>query len=80
LKKNVINSLQSLSIKNQSLISVKIANLKNFPKITGARKLHFRESFFRIRAGDFRIFFEILNTDKIVKITHIRRRNEKTYK
>ena len=44
------------------------------------QKLISKPNNFRLRAGNFRVIFKIFSTEKILKITRIRRRNEKTYR
>ena len=64
--------------KNQGIISKKILTLKN--GLSGTKRLSGFKNIFRVRAGNFRIIFEITSPEKILKITYIRRRNEKTFK
>jgi mRNA interferase RelE/StbE len=53
--------------------------LGNFPDCQGVKKLTNHEYAYRLRVGDFRVFFEFDGAIKIVLIEEVRRRNERTY-
>jgi mRNA interferase RelE/StbE len=59
-------------------IRSKILNLKNFPEVDNIKKLKLFQDLFRLRSGNYRVVFKVEND--VIKITHIRLRNEKTYK
>ena len=59
-------------------IRSKILNLKNFPEVDNIKKLKSFQDLFRLRSGNYRVVFKVEND--VIKITHIRLRNEKTYK
>jgi len=67
--------LQSLREPNYSRIKQKILSLSSNPHPRGSAKLTGREGW-RIRAGDYRIIYEISDQDKSVTILHVgHRRN-----
>ncbi len=67
--------LQSLREPNYSRIKQRILLLASNPRPRGSSKLTGREGW-RIRAGDYRIIYEISDEDKSVTILHIgHRRN-----
>jgi len=67
--------LQSLREPNYSRIKQRILLLASNPRPRGSSKLTGREGW-RIRAGDYRIIYEICEQDKSVTILHVgHRRN-----
>ncbi len=55
-----------------------IRSLADNPRPFGVEKL--KGNSLRIRSGDWRIIYNIYDGERLVIVTHIRRRNEKTYK
>jgi len=78
ITKSAKKEFKKIDKKDQKVISIKILALKS--SFTGIKKLKGFSNTFRIRAGSFRIVFEMLSEEKILKITYIRKRNEKTFK
>lgn len=70
--------LDSLSDNLFSKIDKQINALSNNPRPFGVQKLD--KELHRIRAGNFRVIYAILDKENKVIILHIARRNEKTYK
>lgn len=70
---------QNFDAKTQKIVARKILNLEN-GELFGVKKLVAHKNVFRIRAGNFRVIFEIYFSKKFIKITRVRRRNEKTYR
>jgi mRNA interferase RelE/StbE len=66
----------------QFLVRKKILELKQFPELSNIKRLESTETrdTFRLRVGDFRVVFVVFSSEKIIRITYIRRRNERTYK
>jgi mRNA interferase RelE/StbE len=46
----------------------------------GAKKVKSREGYYRIRAGNFRVLYKISDTEHLVVVTRVLRRNEATYR
>ncbi|MCF7830789.1 type II toxin-antitoxin system RelE/ParE family toxin [Candidatus Gracilibacteria bacterium] len=57
-----------------------ILKLENFSKLSGAKKLKGEKTIFRIRSGNYRIIFAVEEQNKVIKITHIRKRDDQTYR
>lgn len=59
-------------------IDASIRALRENPRPFGVKKLE--EDLHRIRIGDWRVIYAILDKEKRVVILHVARRSEKTYK
>lgn len=59
-------------------IDTAIRELCENPRPFGVKKLE--DDLHRIRIGDWRVIYAILDKEKRVVILHVARRNEKTYK
>ncbi len=57
-------------------IIFKIQNLSNNPFPNDVRKLKGSESFFRIRVGNYRIIYQVLEKENLVIINYIRHRKD----
>lgn len=55
-----------------------ITGLSRNPRPFGVKKLD--ENIHRIRIGDWRVIYAILENEKRILVLHVARRNEKTYK
>ena len=53
--------------------------LAQFPNCSGVKRLTDHEFPYRLRVGDYRVFFEFEGGIRVVHIEDIRRRNERTY-
>ncbi len=53
--------------------------LADFPACTGVKKLVNHPYRYRLRVGDYRIFFEFNGEIHIVSIEEVKKRNESTY-
>jgi mRNA interferase RelE/StbE len=49
------------------------------PHPAGERKLKAKRNLFRVRIGNYRIVYEVRDTDRIVLLAHVLRRSETTY-
>ncbi len=57
-----------------------IGGLSEEPRPRGVRKIKGAERAYRIRAGDYRVVYEVYEDQKLVLILHAGRRKETTYK
>lgn len=55
-----------------------IKSLENNPRPLGVKKLHGRVH--RIRVGDYRIIYSIFDGEKMVLVSKVARRSERTYR
>ena len=66
LRKSAIKYLSVLPKTVKELIHLKIGELSNFPNLTHIKKLTNFEPAYRLRVGDYRILFDVVNKQKIV--------------
>ena len=66
IRKSAIKDLKRIDIKAKDSIHAKIAELIGFPKISNIKKLTNFEPSYRLRIGDYRILFDILDDTIIV--------------
>jgi len=57
-----------------------VRELANEPRPHGVRKIKGVETAFRIRVGNYRVVYEIYDTENLVLILHVGRRTETTYR
>lgn len=57
-----------------------IGSLADEPRPRGVRKIKGAERAYRIRAGNYRVVYEVYDTENLVLILHIGRRTETTYR
>lgn len=80
VKKSVKKDIENINEEDLQRISDNIKTLKSNPLPQGVKKIKIgKESYFRIRQGDFRIGYSFDKTKKLIEIIYIRRRNERTY-
>ncbi len=80
ISKKAKKELAKFTKEQQAIIRADILLLKKFPQIQKTKKLKGENDLFRTRGSNFRIIFKVLKNTEVIKITHIRKRNEKTYK
>ncbi len=66
LRKSAVKDLSALPKTIKDGIHLKIAELSNFPNVTNIKKLTNFEPAYRLRVGDYRILFDIVDNQKIV--------------
>ena len=69
IRKSAIKDLRHISEPFKSKIHNKILDLKNFPNIQNVKKLTNFEPAYRLRVGDYRILFDVL--DDIIIIARV---------
>lgn len=75
-KQSVTKDLRRIDSKFHKNIFSKIDKLKTSPYKANIEQLSGSKLCFRIRAGDYRIVFQILNRDKKIIIQYIRHRKD----
>lgn len=53
--------------------------LPNFPSCSNVKKLTLHQYPYRLRVGDYRVFFEFDGEVKIITIEEVKKRDERTY-
>ena len=80
VKKSVEKDIENIDKNNLQRISDNIKALKSNPLPPGVKKIKKgKESYYRIRQGDFRIGYRLDLTNRLIEIIFISRRNERTY-
>lgn len=74
----VADELQRLPHENKARIVARIQSLGTAPRPRGIIQLE--PGVYRLRVGDYRIIYQIIDKDQVVLIIHVRRRREDTYK
>jgi len=74
LRKSAIKDLKRIDSVGKDKILSKIVKLKNFPKVSNIKKLTDFEPAFRLRVGDYRILFDVI--DETIEIGRILHRKE----
>jgi len=59
-----------------SNIISKIKELSKDPHPKGCKKIMSNENFWRIRIGNYRVIYEVIETDKVIKIYKIKHRKD----
>ncbi len=73
---------QAAKIKDKAMrsrIFTESQTLVDFPACTGVKKLTNHEYSYRLRVGDYRVFFEFDGDVHIVSIEEVKKRDESTY-
>ncbi|MCX6001075.1 MAG: type II toxin-antitoxin system RelE/ParE family toxin [Chloroflexi bacterium] len=78
-EKDIDKLKKHIQISDFHRIDNKVRLLASDPRLTGARKIRTRAVEYRIRAGKFRVVYEVDDTNKLVLILHVARRSETTY-
>jgi mRNA interferase RelE/StbE len=77
IRKSAIKDLKRISPEHKQKIHSKILSLKNFPEVSNIKKLTNFEPAYRLRIGDYRILFDVI--DECIVIGRILHR-KKSYK
>ena len=73
---------QARKIKSQTLresIFYAVESLQNFPDVQDVKKLTNHEYGFRLRVGNYRVMFDVVDSVRIIEIQEVRKRDERTY-
>jgi mRNA interferase RelE/StbE len=74
IRKTAIDDLKKIDRKVKDRIHKKITELQHFPKIPNIKKLTNFEPAYRLRIGDYRALFDVL--DDVVEIGRVLHRRE----
>ncbi len=73
LRKSAIKDLRKISSVEKKRIHSKIQMLTDFPSISGCKKLTNFEPAYRLRVGNYRILFDVINDNiEIARVLHRR--------
>ncbi len=76
IERNAEKDLKKLEISLFTKITTKIKELADNPHPQGSRKITGSQNDWRLRSGDYRILYEIVNKTKTIKIMRIKHRRE----
>ena len=65
IRKPAVKDLKKIALDDRDLIHKKILELEKFPDVQNVKKLTEYEPAYRLRAGNFRVLFDVIN-DKIM--------------
>jgi mRNA interferase RelE/StbE len=66
IRKSAIKDLKKLNNPEKSNIHKKILDLKNYPNVSNIKKLTNFEPAYRLRVGNYRVLFDIINDTIII--------------
>jgi mRNA interferase RelE/StbE len=69
IRKSAVKDLKSINEPFKTKLHVKILELKNFPNLSNIKKLTNFEPAYRLRVGDYRILFDIV--DEVIIIGRV---------
>ena len=75
-KKTARKELYKLDKQNYQKIRARIDNLARNPRPSNSRKLRTAASLWRLRAGDYRVIYDIQDKKLVVLIVRVRHRSE----
>ncbi len=74
IRKSAIKDLKKIDLKQSNKINSKILELKDYPDVGNIKKLTNFEPSFRIKIGNYRVLFDVL--DDIIIIGRVLHRKE----
>ncbi len=74
LRKSAVKDLKKIDHKDKEMIHAKIVELSNFPDVSNIKKLTNFEPAYRLRAGDYRILFDV--SEDAIEIGRVLHRKE----
>lgn len=69
IRKSAVKDLKSISEPFKTKLHEKIVELKNFPNLSNIKKLTNFEPAYRLRVGDYRILFDVV--DEVIIIGRV---------
>ena len=66
-----VKELRALETKERRKILERVAKLGTNPRPPGCKKLHEKESAYRIRVGDYRVIYQIRDTQLLVLVVRV---------
>lgn len=78
-KKKAQKQLAKLQRRDALAVFNGVDTLKQFPGVANVKKLTKHQYQYRLRVGNFRVFFEFDGGVKVVYIEEVKKRDERTY-
>ena len=76
LERAAERDLKQLSARTHDRVIAAIQSLGKNPRPAGCRKLAGADNDWRIRVGDYRVVYEIVDTIRVVRVNRVRHRRE----
>jgi mRNA-degrading endonuclease RelE of RelBE toxin-antitoxin system len=73
---------QLVKLKDKAVIeriSTAVVSLATFPDVSNVKALTNHDYAFRLRVGDYRVFFNVSESVEIISIEEVKKRDERTY-
>ena len=77
--KKALKQLRKLNQPDQKIIFINVKKLQDWPDCQNVKALKNFKYPYRLRVGNYRIFFDVLTSLEILKIEEVKRRDENTY-
>lgn len=71
-----IKELRALEHKDRKRILERVAKLGTDPRPPGCKKLHDKQAVYRIRIGDYRVIYQIRDTQLLVLVVRVGNRRD----
>jgi mRNA interferase RelE/StbE len=71
-----VKELEALERKDRKKILERVAKLGTTPRPLGCKKLHDKESAYRIRVGNFRVIYQIRDSQLLVLVVKVGNRRD----
>ena len=75
IKRSAAKEIEALPLKDRRRVVTKIQDLGAYPRAEGCEKLSGEEKY-RVRQGDYRILYEITDTELIVTVVKVGNRRD----
>ncbi|TXR52090.1 type II toxin-antitoxin system RelE family toxin [Reinekea thalattae] len=77
--KKAFKQLRKIATNDQKIIVAKVGALAAFPDVQNIKRLTNHSHTYRLRVGNYRVFFEHEEQLSVIKIEEVKKRDERTY-
>jgi mRNA-degrading endonuclease RelE of RelBE toxin-antitoxin system len=78
-EKKALKQFSKLPLNDRKSINESVKKLSKWPECQNVKALSNHDYQYRLRVGRYRIFFDIENVLKILRIEEVKKRDERTY-
>jgi len=78
-EKKAVRHMRKIPLPDRAVITGAVRSLSTWPECRNVKSLVNHEYEYRLRVGRYRVFFDIEDTLKILKIEEVKKRDESTY-
>jgi mRNA interferase RelE/StbE len=79
-EKRAIRQMRKIPMEDRSTILAEVGSLSGWPRTRNVKALKNQPYPYRLRVGQYRVFFSVESDLSILKIEEVKRRNERTYR